>query len=211
MLNPTKDKIIFSLLFLLLVNAFVLDIKLLERKKDTPLKPLTDISTPSKDNTQIVNGTCPLACEELITSLVPKPTMVSLATPSATPSLQRATAKEIYIPLGSSSTKATNWTDATGVEAYVDTNNFSAIKSAIFEASLRIPTANGKVYARLYNVTDQHPVWFSDISTISNTGSLLNSNPITLDQGNRLYRVQLKTDLGFDSNLDFARIKLILK
>lgn len=215
MLNSTKEKIIFSLFILLLINALVLDVKLLERKKETPLKPLTDISTSPKDSTQIANGTCPPACKELFTSLAPKPTTVSLATPSATPTLQTVTARdiyrEIYIPLGSSSTKATNWTDAAGTEAYIDTNNFSAVKSAIFEASLRIPTANGKVYARLYNVTDQHPVWFSDVSTISSTGVLLNSNSITLDQGNKLYRVQLKTDLGYDTYLDFARIKIVLK
>lgn len=211
MVKPTKDQIIFSLLLLLLINAFILDLKLLERKKESPLKPLTDISIPREESTQKGDEICPLACRELLTSLAPKPTTITQATPSATPTLLTVSTREMYIPLGSSSTKATNWTDATGAEAYIDTNNFGVVKSAIFEASLRIPTANGKVSARLYNVTDQHPVWFSEVSTISSTGVLLNSNPITLDQGNRLYRVQLKTDLGYDSYLDFARIKLILR
>lgn len=128
------------------------------------------------------------------------------------PSTTTATsAREYYIPLGTGSTTNNQWEDVAGAETYLDPASYTGIRHVYFEASLRIPVANGTVYARLYNVTDNHPVWYSEVSTSKGTSTRMVSENITLDKGNKLYRVQMKTSLQYPSYLDFARIKIEVK
>lgn len=121
-----------------------------------------------------------------------------------------ATTKEFFVPMGGGSSDKSDWTDIAGTDVFIDTANFPHIKTVYFETSMHIPTKNGVVTARLYNVTDKHPVWYSDISTEQDTSTFL-SSVITLSPGNKQYRVQLKTSLQYMSLLDSARIKILLQ
>lgn len=129
--------------------------------------------------------------------------------PAVTTIPRGSTIKIFYLPLGTGSIKNQDWTDVAGLTAYIDPANYGKVKTVIFEASLRIPTANGRIYARLYNKNDGYPVWFSDISSEGPTSTLIQSPPITFDPGNKLYQVQAKTTMGFESFVDFARVKFI--
>ena len=120
--------------------------------------------------------------------------------------------KEIFIPIGSGSTFSNSYVDLAGLEVSVDTNKYSAIESVVFEASVWVQDGNGKMYTQLYNVTDKHPVWNSEISTSSAGGSLITSPKIILDNGSKTYRVQAKTNLtSYAAHVDNARIKITLK
>lgn len=124
----------------------------------------------------------------------------------------QTTQKEIFIPIGSGSTNSKSYVDLNGLEVTIDTNKYSAIESAVFEASIWVQDGNGKTYAQLYNASDKRPVWFSEISTISAKGVLTTSGKITLEKGARTYRVQAKTDMdAYAAHVDSARIKIILK
>ena len=63
-----------------------------------------------------------------------------------------------------------DYEDILSAEAYIDTGNYSSIKQAVVELFLRNPTGNGRIYAKLYNVTDKHDVWFSEVFTEGRTG-----------------------------------------
>ena len=117
--------------------------------------------------------------------------------------------REYYISLGSGSNATSDCADVDGVQAYIDTTNYGKIKQAVFEATLQIPNGNQKVYARLFNTTDKHPVWFSEVSLEGSKPKLLTSEPITLDQGNKLYQVQMKTQLKDKANLLQSRIRIL--
>ena len=120
--------------------------------------------------------------------------------------------KEIFIPVGTGSTKSNSYTDLPGLEVTIDTNKYSAIESVVFEGSIWVQDGNGKVFAQLYNKTDKHPVWNSEISTSSAVGVLSTSSQINLDNGNKTYQVQAKTNLtSFAAHVDNARIKITLK
>lgn len=160
--------------------------------------------------------TCDDACQESIANrvreLLPTPAVSTVSTtvlknlyPQPTPAQPR----EFYIPLGTGKTTSAEWEDVAGSDTYIDTRNFPPIKDVFFEASLHIPTKNGVVSARLYNVTDAHPVWFSEISTDQDTPTFVNSPSVRLDTGNKRYRVQLKTTLRFDSVLSGSKLKII--
>lgn len=120
-------------------------------------------------------------------------------------------AKEYYISFGSGTSNAEDWTDVNGLQAYIDTSKYPNIKSVVFEASVYIPTGNQKAYVRLYNVTDKHPVWFSEVFLDGGQAKLLVSDPITLDSGNKLYSVQMKTSLKFVSELAQSRVRIVLQ
>jgi len=120
--------------------------------------------------------------------------------------------KEIFVPIGSGSTKSSSYVDLSGLEVSVDTTKYSGIDSVVFEGSIWVQDGNGKVNAQLYNKTDSHPVWNSQISTSSANGVLTTSSKINLDSGNKIYRVQAKTDLvEYAAHVDGARIKITLK
>ncbi len=116
--------------------------------------------------------------------------------------------KEYYIAFGSGTGMADDWTDVTGLSAYIDSTQYGRIKSVTFEASVFIPTGNERAYVRLFNATDKHPVWFSEVSVEGGQSQLLISQPITLDPGNKLYKVQMKTSLKYQANLAQSRLHI---
>lgn len=119
-----------------------------------------------------------------------------------------AAAKEYYVPLGSGSNTTDDWTDVTGASAYIDTASYGRMKAVTFEATVTVPAGSQKVWVRLYNATDKHPVWFSDVSTDLSGPVLLTSKGIMLDSGNKLYQVQMKTQLKNLTNLVQSRVHI---
>ena len=120
--------------------------------------------------------------------------------------------KEIFIPIGSSSTFNSSYTDLAGLEITIDTTKYSAISTVDFEASIWVQDGNGKMYAQLYNKSDGRPVWNSEIATSSGSGVLTVSSPISLENGARTYRVQAKTNLtAYAAHVENARIKITLR
>lgn len=163
-------------------------------------------------------NTCSFACIQEIKQEIKTATeSLQLAQPTPTPKTVTKTTtvlrgpKEYFIPLGTGYTTNNEWTDVAGTDTSIDPANYGKIKSVVFEASMRIPVANGTMYSRLYNVTDKHPVWFSEVSTGAGTSTTMTSGNITLDAGNKLYRVQIKTSLQYPSYLDFSRIRITIE
>lgn len=184
---------------LLLINMIALDVFIaLSNQPTTAAK-----TSISQDN--------PISSPSELT-----PTAVSQNTPiTIAPAVTQVTSVlsgsgEFFIPLGTGSSTANEWTDVPGVQAYVDSKQYKNIKKITFEASIVLPNGLQNVYVRLFNKTDKHPVWFSEISMPSSTTSqLIISNHITLDPGNILYQVQMKTQLQAPANLVQSRIHIL--
>jgi len=120
--------------------------------------------------------------------------------------------KEIFIPIGSGSTYGNSYVDLAGLEVTIDTTKYSAIESVVLEAAIWVQDGNGKMYTQLYNVTDKHPVWNSEMSTNKPAATLVTSGKIILETGAKSYKVQAKTDLtSYAAHVENARIKIILK
>lgn len=137
--------------------------------------------------------TCPQSCISRINQLTGSKTTAT---------------KENYVPLGSGTSTAREWTDVPGAQAYIDTASYGKIKTATFEATVQVPNGSQITWVRLFNATDKHPVWFSDITLDSSGPTLLTSAPITLDPGKKLYIVQLKSQLGSQTQILQARVKI---
>ncbi len=118
--------------------------------------------------------------------------------------------REYIIPLGSGSSSAGDWNDIIGIEAYIDPSNYGVIRQMYFEASLSIPTGNGRIYARLRNVTDNIGLVESEIFHEGN-GGLVSSGKIPVPAKTKLYRVQLKSTLEAAALIESARIKIYVE
>lgn len=138
--------------------------------------------------------TCPNACIAKINQMTGKSSASS--------------AKEYYVPLGSGSNNTDTWTDVAGASAYIDTSSYGKIKKVTFEATVSVPNGSQQVWARLFNSTDKHPVWYSEVSTDNSGPITLTSPTISLDSGNKLYQVQMKSQLKGLTNITQSRIHI---
>lgn len=194
--------LIAATLFLLLsVNIVFLDILVFGKTGEK------DNVTPVSVSEPVV---CPAACTPLFTDIM----NTKLAVPAGSVSAVVkdvsvvSSPKEYYIPLGSGMTKHDTWETVTGVEATIDTSLYPKIKQVIFESYLRIPVGIGWMHVKLYNVTDGHDVWGSEVQTESNT-AIYRSAPITLDPGSKRYIVMAESTIRADAYIDNARIKIL--
>jgi hypothetical protein len=173
-------QLIFVLLSLCIINILLLDLWIINQ-----IKTRADVLGTS-------DSTCPQSCLREIQKN----------------SQGSSTVKELFIPLGSGSGYNTDWTDIPGVFASINKSSYSKIKSVVFETTVTMPSTSQKVWIRLYNITDKHPVWYSEISTEDSGPKTLTSAPITLDSDTKEYQLQLKTQLGGLVNITNAKIRI---
>ncbi len=179
----------------------------LENEKEVPQDYQTKESSES--------ATCPFACSFEIDKLVGQ--AISKITPVASQNekipvlpVGKSSISEYSIFIGSGSVKTQEWSDVAGLIVEIDSTKYKSVKTVKFEASLRIPSGVGRVFARLYNKTDQHPVWFSEINSDSSASVFLQSEEITLDSGKKSYVVQMKSTIGAEALIDSARVKIAI-
>lgn len=189
--------IIIILLTFISLNLLILDLKVFSPAGSVKLSDISTVATP-------------------LPSLPPSATPITVfLSPTSSQKLfnqpvNRSTnPREYYIPLGSGSTNKTNWEDLIATETYIDPTGYPNYKEAYFISSLRNPTQNGLLEAQLYNVTDKHPVWGSNVILNGPQSQTISSGKITLDTGSKLYRVQIKSSLSYLVYLDNAKIRII--
>jgi hypothetical protein len=207
----SSQTILRTLAFLVLLNLLFLDI-LIFRSPKTEIIEKT-VSMP------IVSNICSISCLEAIKEATRSVKLTVKSEPTPTTILPTATltqapassslVKEFFVPFGSGFNSSDDWQDVGGLKATLDLANYGSIKTVTFEATIRIPTGNETAYVRLFNATDKHPVWLSEVSLEGGTPQLLISKPITLDSGNKTYQVQMKTSLKFQAFLDQSRLHII--
>lgn len=202
-------KLLLVIFVLSLINLIYLDASLFVKNKPNIVERLV-VSPSSSDKF------CPQSClsqiKEATASHKLNITLTPTYTPTPTPIIQQTSSsslKESYISFGGGSNSSDDWQDVPGLQTYINSSYYSKIKTITFEVSMRIPTGNEVAYARLFNSTDKHPVWFSEVSLEGGTPQFLISKPITLDSGNKLYQVQMKTTLKYQALIDQAKIHII--
>ncbi|MCL4359727.1 hypothetical protein M1555_00530 [Patescibacteria group bacterium] len=202
MLQFLPKYVLFLLFLLFAVNLLFLDIVFFGDRATQPRTAVSRVEAPLDEP-----SVCPGACTALIAGIA-KETTPSAAVSSPVPSQPvKPKGGEFYIPLGSGMTRSTEYAEITGAEATADTGKYPGIRSAVFQVVLTNPTGNGTTYAKLVDVTNKHDVWFSEVS-FAGGGTVVKEAPITLDPGNNLYRVALRSTLGYDVYVANARIRI---
>lgn len=199
-------KVLLSFVELAFVfNLLLLDVVVLGKTPQPPLAATThtDMQATVTSPLAVSPTPCALPC-----ALVSPPAALITIPPRDEPS--QPGVKDYYIPFGSGQSSAADWQDVTGLQVNIDSTSFPNRKRVVFEASVHIPTGNQWAAVRIFNETDQHPVWFSDVMLAGGEPKLLISSAISLDSGNKLYQVQMKTQLQFPAMLDQARVHITL-
>lgn len=184
--------LIVLILLVLLGNSFYLTFVAGTKKSPTAL---TATPSPTSSITQTPTPT--------VTPPIP-----TLAVQQLQQTIQQFV-KEYFIPFGIGSNQTSDWADIPGAQATVNFGNYQNIKEIVFETSVAVPTANQTVSVRLYNQTDKHPVWYSEVTTTNNV--FATSQPIVWDSGTKVYQVQMKTQLSYLANLTLARLHITLR
>lgn len=218
---------VYALFIFILSNLAILDYSLHQRNTIPVSQIRTDSYTTSVPNQSAIpeqpgvvecTGDCLVKIDARIkeaTSSIkfvlppqnqPVPTTTNVVTQQT---IINSSIKEVFIPFGSTTNATDDWVN-TGLAVTIDSTKYTSIKSVTFEAGIFIPTGNETAYVRLYNATDAHPVWFSDVSASGGTSQLVISPSITLDGGSKTYYVQMKTSLKFQANLTEARLHIVL-
>jgi hypothetical protein len=136
--------------------------------------------------------------------------MATTVTQTPTPTVTVFGVKEYYVPFGSGSSSAGDWTDVSGLQTSINTALYPTIKTATFEVGGHTPTGNETIWVRLYNATDNYPIINSDVTWVGGGSQFIISSPITLISGNKTYKIQMKTQLQYNSIIDSAKVHLIL-
>ncbi|SRR5258708_38670439 len=202
-------KLLFSIsIIFLLINSIYVDLALFSKNnnKIDQQSGIREVTYLQPKTEQTLLQTCPLACLNDIHQATASVTIVpTIITKQETSSA----VKDFFIPFGSGSSTAPDWKDVPGLQSYINSNNYGKIKNVVFEVSVHVPTANETANVRLFDITDQHPVWFSEVFfTGGSNAQLLISQPITLELGNKLYQVQIKTQLQYEAIIDQSRLHI---
>lgn len=149
-----------------------------------------------------------------IATLAPVETLPTThASPAPTSSsvkiVKTASSKTSYINLGFGTNQSSEWADVFGATTTADIGDYTHIKDVHFEAFIKVPTANGNVSVRLYNKTDNHPVWNSEVSKEGTAETIQFTSPsVNYDSGPKLYQVQMKSQLNVVATLVQARLAI---
>jgi len=213
----SRNNLLFFLLFLIFLNLLYLDYMIFLRFNTNPSEK-TQVSLQSANDNSFCSQNCVdkiNSVKDLITNVSPTVVLTPIPTSKAVQNISSNTSsnsKDYYVPFGSGSGSPSDWENVAGVTAYVDSTAYTSIKTVLFEVSLHIPTGNETVSVRLYNATDGRVIAGSELDFNGNTNSvLLSSQPINLDYGNKLYTIQMETQLGYQAILDQARVQITTK
>src|SRR3989344_5352210 len=209
-------KIGVAILIVAVVALLFLKYWVISQDQKLKIKDQNVLQTEEKKTEVAFESPSPYALPSPMPSIEPKTEVRTVETKTVvekeSQTIVQTAQKEIFIPIGGGSTFSNSYIDLAGLEVSIDTAKYSTIESVVFEASVRVQDGNGKMYTQLYNVSDKHPVWNSEISTGSSTSILATSPKIILDSGAKIYRVQAKTNLtSYAAHVDNARIKITLK
>lgn len=140
-------------------------------------------------------STCPQACINRINAVAGKSTVSSV--------------KEYYIPLGTGTSTANEWTTVQGTGAYIDATAYGKLKKITLEVTTSQPNSSQRIWIRLLNATEGRVIANSEITSEASGPINLTSGGISLDYGNKLYQIQMKTQLGGLTNLTQSRIHIL--
>lgn len=219
----------FLVIFLcgIILNVFLLyyflfslrnEIMSLKKEEDTPSINNVNLEPTVSTAPVVSTNSGTLACSDCLTQIADlKQQLAKISTPVIKETQKTVSTpvdtyvKEYYVYIGDGNSTAKDWTDVSWLKVDIDTAKYKKIKSVRFEGTLSNPSGVGTVSVRLFNKTDQHPVWFSDLSMEGPTDTFKQSDSITLDSGNKTYQVQMKSTLGAKVFAYSARVKITLE
>lgn len=231
LLNSVKANLVYIILGVLAVNVLVLDYFTFFTKPKSfrQIITVTNPATGTTTTTQTVpvieagsTSTAPSQAAQPVTAVDMCPNTCMTAIKTATASLtltQQVTnnttqqvsggAQEFFVPFGAGSGQSQGtYTTLGSLQAYVNMSQYTGVQTVTFEVSATIPNGNQSISVQLYNATDGYAIPNSQLTMSGGAPQLLISPNITLPSGNKLYQVQVNTQLNSPVTIDQARLHI---
>lgn len=141
-------------------------------------------------------------------SATPSPTAKS-SVPAVSPKPTKIRRISYMAVPGSGSTTANDWTDLSGTEFYFDPVDYPGLVEVYFEANANLFNGNGAAYVRLYDATHKIGVQGGEVSTTSQTSTVIVSGRVTFWSGRNLIRVQAKSLTADTAVFNSGRLKVV--
>lgn len=224
MLNQLKSNSVYIILGILAVNIFVLDyfvfigspkqiiqnINLGSAESESSSRPTAQ--TASDGQTIASAPSCPITCIDTIrtatSSLKLNPTIIiPTTTPAAVQTITTTGgANEYFVPFGAATGSSQgSFTNVGGIQSYINMSEYSNVSNVVFEVTVG---GSGIVTVQLYNATDGYVIPNSTVTMPGGSPQLLISSPLSLPTGNKLYQVQLQTQLNDPATINSARLHI---
>lgn len=214
---------ILVLLLLISINLVILDFKLfyLPVRQAGPPAGLSGRGNFLSQNTKsdslpsiippTLSNQCPSACLDLISQSTTSSNIGSpFPSDTALPSIP-SPLKEYFIPLGTGTTSKNDWENLVSTETVINPAVYGNIQETYLIVSLKNTTQNGQVEARLYNATDNYPIYGSHVIMTDKSEQTITSQKFALPANSKLFRIQLKSSLSFSVSLENARLKILAR
>jgi hypothetical protein len=190
-------------------------VALLEKRVDSLIKrdgqvPLATIK-PVDTTNQLTDEQMDIIADKVIEKMGNKfsGAITGKITTKPEPTTSTNLTSTIYIPLGGGSVQTDNytWKDVP-VEVDINTDDYPKILEMRFYGTLKVPTGNGRVEARLYDVSSGQ-ITGSEIGGEGAGGVYVGSNTFRLGSGVRKLRLQMRTSMDYQGVLENGKIKII--
>jgi hypothetical protein len=134
---------------------------------------------------------------------------IQLNARGSAPSSNNAKPSTVFIPIGiGGSSTGTDWTVINTQEIEIDTSEIPGYLAAFLTVELKVKDGNGKAFARLFNVTDNTPIYSSEVSVSNSDFTPITSGSFTLATGKKKYRLQLKSLTGYQVDVQLSKLKI---
>jgi len=192
--------------YLLFQNFTSLRAEVVSKSPETP-SPTKVGQMPTGEKIDMSTYATKEYVDESIAS-IPKDTV---KTETVTVTVPSTTKQTTIIPISAEfSTQSTDWIEVVNSDFYLDlVGDYGEEATANWDAFIHEQHGNGKVYARLFDVTHSIAVVGSDLENNSETSKLETSAGILgIWRGKNLYRVQIKSQIGFPVFFNSGRLKI---
>lgn len=223
------ENLIYILVGILFLNVLVLDVVTFTSKpkpivqninlSDTPASNQQSSSTSGAPQTiqsapqQVTTAdSCPVTCMTAIktatASLKLTQNVINNTTTAPQTVSSSSGSNEYFVPFGAATAASQgSYTTVGGLQAYTNISEYTNVQTVVFEVSI---TGNGIASVQLYDATDGYAIPNSQVTTPGGTPQLLISSPLNLPAGNKLYQVQINTQLSSPATINSARLHITL-
>lgn len=217
------ENLIYVLVGILFLNVLVLDVVVFTAKPQPIVQninlenPTASSSGASQSQTiQSLPGqqtaaadVCPVTCMTAIkTATASLKLTQNVTNNNTTQQTVTSGASEYFVPFGSASAASQGtYASIGGLQAYVNMSQYTNVKTVVLEVSI---AGNGIANVQLYNATDGNAIANSQVTTPGGASQLLISSPLSLPSGNKLYQIQINTQLNNPATINSARLHITL-
>ncbi len=216
------ENLIYILVGILFLNVLILNYFTFFGKPRPIVQNITVGGTPTSGTANSAqNGTqttlqqqigaadvCPNTCLTAIKTATSSLKLTQNVTNTTTQQVSSGS-NEYFVPFGAATGASQgNFSTLSALQAYMNISNYTNVASVVLEVSI---ASNGISSVQLYDATDGYVIPNSQVTTQGGSPQLLISGPLTLPAGNKLYQIQIQTQLNSPATIDQARLHITLQ